>query len=391
MSQLDRLLAEISRLSDEFTAVREEAYADDGEIDAREQAQLDRISANIDRLVTRAQALSGDGHPQVVEFDDDEAAVIESEVIEGGTNVPFDASRRPFKNAISTWRNHCKLEVETLVSSMLDAESTGPEVPRGDMISLLTTVLALPSVALPQAALVIGTLNTLYNLAKNAYDRSLPRQPSLRQAQDSWGAAFDAMTDSAIETGFDELVTAFKSANGYPADMRYILPQQQQTWFDLIDQCSEDGALPRASTVRQNFMSQVIRNMPDSGLDMDLSVGTVRMLFDFDEDRNTFAFNAGEIDDASPEVLRGLRNDSDLYGGKVINMPFPIECELQMAGMSLGRRAICIAHRYAPRSGDTNFRIEQRALSAVDLDRQTEIYDAFIASRAWDMAISRLL
>lgn len=385
--QLDSLIAE-------FEAVRREA-AEDG-IDDEEQATLDEIQVMID---TTRSALNeaqredfGAGtEPPVQDVVFEEGLEIEVPDPDVSDTIRFDAMQGAYISHISDWRTHCQGTVDTLVNSMLDPAEDGPEVPRGDLISLASTVLSVAEVD-PRVAVAVGTINTLFDLAKNAYQRTLPRQPSVRQAQIQWSDALDEITQQHIENGFPEIVSAFKRANGIPVDDEWLLPSFQADWNALINQIREGAALPSASTVRQQFMTTLLRAMPDSPWDDDLSSGTVGIVLSYDRDSRRFSFDSGAIDDVTDEVLQGLQNNPTIYGPKITDLPLPIEFRIHDASfLSFGNPLLCSIWRRTQTSGDTSFRLDQRPGSSMTLDEQNEVFAQFGSQRAYDIEVRQIL
>lgn len=385
--QLDSLIAELAE-------VRREAEEDG--IDEEEQAMLDEIQAMID---TTRSALS---EAQRHDYGTDPEAEVQQVAFEEGLeiNVPdprvagrvrFDDKRSDFVQYLSEWRNNCKIDIESLVSSMLERDEEGPDVPRGDLISLASTVLDIAG-ADPRIGVAIGTLNTLFDLAKNAYERTLPRQPSIRQAQVAWCDALDAITEQQIQRGYPQIEAGFKRANGIPAGDEWVLPSFQADWNYLIDQCREGAALPSSRSIRRQFMTTIIRAMPDSPWDDDLSSGTVTISLSYDADRQRFGLEGGYIDDVTDEVAKGLRDNPGIYGPNVTDLPLPIEFRIHSSALSdFGNSLICSIWRRTRRSGDTSFRLDQRPGGPMTLEEQEEVFQHFTRSRPYMIETRRIL
>ncbi len=316
----------------------------------------------------------------------------EDDVVEGERTDEemFVARRMMVRNSIGNWRDNCKAEIDTLVNGMLDTGDSGPDIPRGALLGLLRTALTLAGQ--PHVATAIGIMDGLFSLAQNAYERSLPSQPSLREAQVQWNSALDQMSDNAIDERYEELVSAFKRAHGYPEDHEYVRGSAYRDWITFTESFSEGQLLPSASAVRRQFMTVVYRAMPDDSWDEDLSSGIVEISLDYDRDRRRFSFDSGVIDDITPEVRRGLHNDERIYGNRALDLPAPMTFRIHSSSWSdFGNSLICSIQRYSHQGGNTDFRLDGRPGSPISLDEQQGVFEAFMSTRAYDVPLRDVL
>lgn len=392
---VQKMLDRIDFFQEKLDEAERDALAD-GVVKPDEEASIERmrrrLSQAFDRL-NRALARNPDlGRDEGITIDnldftgDGEGSDIVGEVTD---REMFAARRQIVRNSINVWRNSCKSEIDTLVNGMLDPSDDGPSIARGDLIGLLKTALTLAGQ--PHVATAVGVMNNLFNLAQSSYEKSLPRAPSLRQAQVQWNIALDAISDNAIDKSFGELVQVFKREHGIPDADEFVFGSAYRDWITFTESFAEGRLLQASSVIKRQFMTVVYRSMPGDRYDTEEMVGSVEITLDYNADRGTFSFDNGRIDDITPEVRAGLRNDGDrLYGNKAIDLPAMVNFRIDDGGWF--NPILCYIRRNSIKSGNTGFYLFQRTGSKMSYEEQMSVFKAFMRARAYnDILLSAIL
>ncbi|MEM9341455.1 MAG: hypothetical protein AAGA87_00260 [Pseudomonadota bacterium] len=396
MSDIDKTVEQITRLQAALDELEAAAMEDDNDITEEDEEfeaiqtarrKLLRLMDVLDRQVERSGMADGvDGPVRFASFDEDEATEVEGEL----GMERFSSSALAFRTSLLEWRNNCKTELIVLIEAMLDKGDDGPQVSRGPFLNLMKTALTLAGQ--PHIATAVDVMDNLFSIAENAYAKSLPRQPSVREAQVKWNKSLDEMcSDQNIDKCFAALVDAFKTAHGYDADVDVVYGSAINEWNTFIGSFSKSKILPSATSIKQQFMTVAYKAMPDQDtfIGQDFSSGLVTVKMEYDPDKKKFSVTGGDIDDLTPEVRAGLKNHP-VYGKHVIGLPATIHFEV-FGTSFFDQRVAFVARRASTESGSTSFRLDQRALSPMSLDEQQAAYDEFIKAKAYLVDISKVL
>lgn len=369
--------------------VNEDGIFDTKDIDTvkRVRAHRDVAQFRIEQLMnklTLAEAKVAGTPVEYISFED------EGMFVEGKTDRKlFSADRNAFKTQINTWRVDMRESLGRVVNTMLDPEDPGPEFPKNDILSLVTTALTASQ---PQFAAALGVANTLLDLAINAYERTLPDAPSLREMETQWRKAIDAIDDKAADEAYGKLVQVFIDENHMENDEEYIYAVYLPEWDRLIDSFRGGDVLPSSDSINRKFMKHIMSEMPDSTWDIDRSAGEVTVYMDFDMDKNEFSLSSGSIDDLSSEVKRALKADPEMFGSKeVISLPLPIRFNVSGAGFMEG--TYCELYRSARTSGSTDFSFLPTPINAgATLKEQGTMFQIFMKRKIYNqVSVTQIL
>lgn len=360
----------------------------DGTVDERDRKALDSVRTRTSDAQNRVDGLlqqliiaeaEEDGTP-IEEFSfEDEALLVEGT----GDRRKFENQRVIFNGKISTWGGKARESLSHMVETMKDTEDEGPSFPRGDIVSLATAALTASQ---PQFAAALGIANTLLNIAVAAYEKSLPPTPSLRVMETNWRKAINAVDKTASNAAFDNIVKAFRAANGMESDEEWIYSTFDADWNTLIGSFVEGETLPSEKSIKAAFMGFVYAEMPDDkflDFDMDLTSGTVDVFMEFDMNKNKFSFTSGSVDDITTEVKQGLLAEPDIFGpGGVISLPAPITFKIYGVGEVTGK--ICEIVRSSSTSGNTGFQMSPMVLGTdATVEEQGTVYQMFMNRRVF--------
>ena len=389
MSTVQEMLDRIDVLQTQLDTAEREAMADN-RIDAREERIIRRIRARMNRAYTQLQREvarnpeSAGENARIINFEDDEVDSVEGENI---AEQLFQARRQIVINSVGNWRDNCKNEVGRIVNGMLDPQDSGPSLPRGDIVGLVSTALTLAGH--PHVATALGVLNSLFELAQTAYEAALHQEPTLRQTEEAWNQAMDAMTDRIIGDKFEELVAAFKDQHGYPADAEMVRGSAVRDWIAFTESISEGNLLPRAANVKRDFMTGVYRAMPGNRYE---SGGNVRIRLEFDADSHRFTFVSGYLENATDEMLAGLNSQPTLFGPLALHIPARMEFQIFDTSFTPDLR-ICSVSRNNAEGGNTRFELTANALSASDysFEEQSAVYELFMRGNTYNIPVAQVL
>ncbi len=384
---VQKMLERIDFFQEKVDEAERDAQAD-GVVTPDEEASIERMRRRLGQAFDRLERAmernpdlgSGEGITiDMVDFTESGGgSTIVGEVTD---KEMFVARRQIVRNSIGVWRNNCKSEIDTLVNGMLDPSDEGPDIARGDLVGLLQTALTLAGQ--PHVATAVGVMNNLFSLAQNAYERSLPRAPSLREAQVQWNVALDAISDNAIDSAFAELVLAFKREHGIPDGDEFVLGTAYREWITFTESFAEGQLLQTSSFIKRQFMTVVYRAMPGDRFDTEDMVGSVEIILDYNADNGTFSFDEGRIDDITSEVRAGLRNDGGrLYGNKAIDLPAMMNFRIDDGGWF--DPILCYIRRNSIQSGNSGFYLFQRTGSKMSREEQMSVFRAFMRARAYN-------
>jgi hypothetical protein len=389
MATIQQILDRIDELHVRLEEAERDALADN-QIDPAEERVISRIRARLNRVYDRLQRemarnpeAAGE-NARIINFEDDEAETVEGEDI---AEQLFQARRQIVVNSIGNWRDNCKNEVSRMVNSMLDPRDSGPSLPRGDIVSLVS--VALNAVGHPQIATAVEVLNSLFTLAQTAYEAALHQDPTLRQTEEAWNQAMDAITDRAIGEKFEELVAAFKSEHGYPADAEMVRGSAVRDWIAFTESISEGNLLPRASNVKRDFMTGVYRAMPG---DRYQPGGSVLIRFELDPDQLAFTFLSGRLENPTDEMVAGLNSQPTLFGPLALHIPAQMEFRIIDTSKTPDVH-ICTVSRRNPESGNTNFELTPNARSTADysFEEQSGVYELFMRGNTYNVPVAQVL
>lgn len=367
----------------------------DGTFDERDRATVERVRDRTSDAQNRIEGLlqqlmraeaEAEGTP-IQEFDfEDEGLLVEG----SGDRRSFAAGKNDFKTQIGLWRVSVRESLSSMVDDMLDGgEATGPDFPRGDIVSLASAALTATQ---PEIAAALGIANSLLNVAQAAYEASLPRTPSLSEIKNKWRDAINEITDDVAAAKYDELVALFRNQNNMDSDEAYLYSTYYDEWDALIDGFREGQVLPSSDSINRAFMRYIIAEMPDDPWDGNWTSGEVKVYMEFDMDRNRFTFSSGSVDDITDEVKNGLKADPDLFGSdRVISLPTVIVFNISGSGWSDG--TYCELRRGSTTSGSTDFQLSPMAIGAdATLEEQGTLFQIFMERRIYnDVSVTQVL
>lgn len=366
----------------------------DGRFDEGDVREVQRVRNRRDQVEERIEVLRSqlitrraeeDGTPiDYIDFED------EGTFIEGDTHrKPYTEDLGTFKNNIRTWRNSVRESLGRMVNTMLDPDNPGPGFPKNDIVSLATTAL---SASQPQLATAIGVANTMLDLATNAYQRSLPSTPSLREIETNWRDSLNEITDSVAEDAYHELWAVFRDANHMEPDEEYVYASYIPQWDALLNSFQEGDVMPSSDSINRAFMTHIISQMPDSPWDMDWGSGEVTVYMEFDLDRNAFSFSSGSMDDITSEVKKALKADPDMFGSSSVTS-LPVAIRFHVSGSGWLDGAYCELYRREKVSGSTNFQMIPIPIHAdASMEEQGTMFQIFMNRRIYDTVnVSQIL
>ena len=394
----EKLRIEIDKLSDKLVALQIELERKDailksgkdvngdGRFDMKDVEDVKRVRARRDAAqqkmeklefkLSEAEAKAADIPVEYISFED------EGMYVEGSTDrKPFSADRNAFKTQIAAWRVDLRESLGRVVNAMLDPDKPGPAFPKNDIVSLVTTAI---SKAHPKVAVAVGVVNTLTDLAVNAYERTLPTTPSLREIETQWRKAIEAIDDKAAEDAYEQLVQAFISENDMDSDEEYIYATYIAEWDKLIDRFRGGDFLPSSNQINRQFLKYIMAEMPDSPWDLDTTSGEVIIYMTFDMEKNDFALSSGSIDDLTDEVKRALKAEPTLFGDTTVkSLPLPIRFHVSGAGFMEGK--FCELVRHERTSNSTAFKFLPTPIHAgATIKEQGTMFQIFMKRKIYD-------
>lgn len=369
--------------------VNKDGKFDDSDVEAvqRVRARRDAAQVRIDQLLCKlmlAEAKESGAPLEIVTFED------EGMLVEGSADRKlFSQDLGLFKSQIRTWRVDMRESLGRVVNTMLDPKEEGPDFPKDEIISLVTTVLTASQ---PHFVAALAVANTLLDLAINYYERTLPSAPSLRELETHWRKAIDAVDDKVAEDSYNQLVQLFVEANHMERDEQYVYVNFIPDWDRLIAGFCAGDVLPSSSSINQAFLKFVMDKMPDSTWDIDRVSGEVTIYMEFDMEKNEFSFSSGSINDLSEEVKGALKADPAIFGSdEVISLPLPIRFYVSGAGFMEGK--FCELIRSTRTSGSTDFKFMPTPINAgATMKEQGTMFQIFMKRKIYNsVTVSQIL
>ncbi|MFK7835063.1 MAG: hypothetical protein AB8B60_02475 [Sulfitobacter sp.] len=378
---VEQMMERIDALQAELDHTEEEAL-ENGVIDAQEERDISRVRRRLSRAHEQLMRHmernpdAGSAPVRTIRFDADEEEPVQGELI--GV-ITLGSRRATVRNSLGNWRTECKTEVGRLIRNM--SEDNSDPFPRDLVVGIVASVLPGP------VATALNAVNTAFTLVSTIYQNELPPQPTLSSIEHAWNQSMDQIAPDEI---FDQLMADFQRQYGMPATDDTISGGAVREWENLTDSVSAGNALPAVNDVKRDFMDALYRAMPTSNvgpISEAATAGHVRVRLELDRNRRQLSFVSGTLENASDEMLNGLRTQPEVFGRYIIDVPAPMEFRIY----DTSRDRVTDIIRRSTDPGSTDFHLSPVARGDANLEEQGVVFDLFMRSQVYNVAVSEVL
>jgi hypothetical protein len=283
---------------------------------------------------------------------------------------PFDHSdfRSEFEDSLQNWAHLSQTALNsTAIQACFSSESNGGVAGSGVARNDVLYAVSLALTRHPTAALVVNSVRAIDNIVSSLYAARSRRQQSLTlaQIQDIWQDSLgEYIRLPNHDREFAEFISDFKRNRGIPAPVESVDSALRDAFMRAC--ANVTNQLPSQQHIQEQFLTMVIRNLPDATLDGDdyAGVAEVRLLAGRRPD-------GGQLDDVNEPLMRAINSVWD-PNTRVIDLPVMIKFDLQEDEHHTLPRTIIMRESREP--GNTSFRLESGS---------RVVYDEFIDLRVY--------